>query len=216
MKITALGHSGFIFDDGKRVVIDPFLTGNPAAKMKAPDVKPADVVLVTHAHPDHLGDAFAIVKNTGATLVSSHEVATSGEIAGEGMNFGGTMTIRGLPITMVKAEHSVGVGDSAGFVWHQGGRIIYHMGDTSIFSDMKLHGEIYKPEVLLVPIGDRYTMNPRDAAVATAWINPKIVIPMHYKTFPFLVQDPTDFKHRVESTCQATVVILEPGQSIDL
>jgi len=94
--------------------------------------------------------------------------------------------------------------------------VIYHMGDTSIFSDMRLHGELYKPEVLLVPIGDRYTMNPRDAAMATAWINPKFVIPMHYKTFPFLVQDANDFQNRVKATCLSTVLVLEPGQSVDL
>ena len=216
MKVTGLGHAGFIFDDGKRVVIDPFLKGNPVAKLAASDIKQADVVLVTHSHPDHLGDAFPIAKSTGATLISSPEVAGRGEVVGEGMNFGGTMNIRGLPITMVKAEHSVDAGDAAGFIWRQGGRVIYHMGDTSLFSDMKLIGEVYKPEILFVPIGDRYTMNPRDGALATSWINPKIVVPMHYKTFPFLVQDPGEFRRLCESMCKATVTIIDPGQSIEI
>ena len=216
MKLTFLGHSGFMIDSGIKVVIDPFLTGNPRAGVELSAVKEADVLLVTHAHPDHLGDAYAIVKKTGATLVSTHDLAVSGEIAGEGMNYGGTMNIRGIPITMVKAEHAVGTGDSAGFVWSQGGKILYHMGDTSLFSDMKLLAELYKPDILFVPIGDRYTMNPKDAAMATSWIKPKIVIPMHYKTFPFLVQDPAEFKRLCETACNARVVILEPGQTTEL
>ena len=216
MKITALGHSGFFFDDGTKVIIDPFLTGNPVAKSTPADFSQVDVVLVTHGHPDHLGDAYEIIKKTGATFVSTHDLAVRGEVVGEGMNYGGTMSIRGLPITMVKAEHSVEIGDSAGFIWTQGGKVIYHMGDTSLFSDMKFLGEVYRPEILFVPIGDRYTMNPRDAALATSWVNPKIVVPMHYKTFPFLVQDPGEFKRLCGSSCKAMVTVLEVGQSLDI
>jgi L-ascorbate metabolism protein UlaG (beta-lactamase superfamily) len=216
MKITFLGHSGFMIDSGIKLVIDPFLTGNPKAGLDASSLTKVDVLLVTHSHPDHLGDAYAIVKKTGATLVSTHDVAVGGEIAGEGMNFGGTMTLRGVSITMVKAEHAVGLSDSAGFVWSQGGKVFYHMGDTSLFSDMKLFAEIYKPEILFIPIGDRYTMNPKEAVMATSWIKPKIVIPMHFGTFPFLIQDPAEFKRLCESTCDAKVVILEPGKSFDI
>jgi L-ascorbate metabolism protein UlaG (beta-lactamase superfamily) len=216
MRITFLGHSGYLIDSGVKVVIDPFLTGNPKAGVEASTLNEVDIVLVTHAHPDHLGDAYSIVKRTGATLVSTHDVAVSGEIAGEGMNFGGTVTFRGIPVSMVKAEHAVGLSDAAGFVWTQGGKAIYHMGDTSLFSDMKLIAELYRPEVLFVPIGDRYTMNPKEAALATSWIRPKIVFPMHYGTFPFLVQDSTEFKRLCESKCDAKVVILDPGQGIDL
>jgi L-ascorbate metabolism protein UlaG (beta-lactamase superfamily) len=216
MKITFLGHSGFMIDSGIKLVIDPFLTGNPKAGLDASTLTKVDVLLVTHSHPDHLGDAYAIVKKTGATLVSTHDVAVGGEIAGEGMNFGGTMTLRGISITMVKAEHAVGVSDSAGFVWSQGGKVFYHMGDTSLFSDMKLLAEIYKPEILFIPIGDRYTMNPKEAVMATSWIKPKIVIPMHFGTFPFLIQDPAEFKSLCESTCDVKVVILDPGNSLDL
>jgi L-ascorbate metabolism protein UlaG (beta-lactamase superfamily) len=205
-----------MIESGVKLVIDPFLTGNPKAGIEVSALNEIDILLVTHSHPDHLGDAYAIVKKTGATLVSSHDIAVGGEIAGEGMNFGGTITLRGVHITMVKAEHAVGLSDSAGFVWNQGGKVFYHMGDTSLFSDMKLLAEIYQPEVLFVPIGDRYTMNPKEAAIATAWIKPKIVVPMHYGTFPFLVQDPAEFKRLCESACEAKVVILDPGQTIDL
>jgi len=215
MKVTFLGHAGFIFDSGIRVVIDPFLTGNPMAGMEVSAIERADIVLVTHAHPDHLGDAYAIVKKTGATLVSTHDVAVSGEVQGEGMNFGGTMTVRGIPITMVKADHAVGLSDAAGFVWVQEGKVIYHMGDTSLFSDLKLIGELYKPDLLLVPIGDRYTMNPQTASMATSWIKPKVAVPMHYKTFPFLVQDPAIFKDLCERSGETRVMILQPGQSIE-
>lgn len=216
MKITFLGHSGFMIDSEIRLVIDPFLTNNPKAGLEVSALDRVDVLLVTHSHPDHLGDAYAIVKKTGATLVSTHDVAVSGEVTGEGMNFGGTMNIKGIPITMVKAEHAVGLSDSAGFVWSQSGKVFYHMGDTSLFSDMKLIADIYKPEILFVPIGDRYTMNPNEAAIATSWIKPRIVIPMHYGTFPFLVQDPVGFKRSCESVCDAKVVILDPGNSVEL
>ena len=216
MKLTYLGHSGFMIDSGTKLVIDPFLTGNPKAGMDVTALTEADVLLVTHSHPDHLGDAYAIAGKTGATLVSTHDVAVGGEVAGEGMNFGGTMTVREIPVTLVKAEHAVGLSDSAGFVWTQGGRVFYHMGDTSLFSDMKLFAELYRPEILFVPIGDRYTMNPREAAMATSWIKPKIVIPMHYGTFPFLVQDPSEFRSLCAASCDARVLILAPGQAVDL
>jgi len=215
MKITYLGHSGFIFDSGIKVVIDPFLTGNPKAVVELSAIKAVDIVLVTHSHPDHLGDAYSIAKNTGAILVGTHDLAVGGEVTGEGMNYGGTINIKGIPITMVKADHAVGLSDSAGFVWIQGGKVIYHMGDTSLFSDIKLIGELYRPEILCVPIGDRYTMDPKTAAIATSWIKPKVVIPMHYKTFPFLVQDAGEFKLLCEKACDAKMLILEPGQIVE-
>ena len=216
MKVTYLGHAGFIFEDAKKLVIDPFLTGNPATPFTLDSIAGADVVLVTHSHLDHLGDAYAIVKKTGALLVCCHDLAVSGEVTGEGMNYGGTIDACGIPITMVKAEHTVDIGDASGFVWRQGGKVIYHMGDTGLFSDMKLIGELYQPEILLVPMGDRYTMDPRTAAMATSWIKPKVVIPMHYRTFPFLVQDASEFKKMCESACDSKVVILEPGQSTEM
>ena len=216
MKITFLGHAGFIVASEKTVVIDPFLTGNPKAGMRAQDVTKADIVLVTHSHPDHLGDARDIAKRTNAVLVGVHEIAVSDELTGEGMNIGGTIEVKGIPISMVKAEHSTGIGDSAGFVWSQGGKVLYHMGDTGLFSDIKLIADLYKPDILFVPIGDRYTMNPEQAALATQWVNPTLVVPMHFGTFPFLVQSPKEFADKVKKACAAQVLALEPGGSRDV
>lgn len=216
MKITYLGHSGFIFDSEIKVVIDPFLTGNPKTGVELSTIKEVDILLVTHSHPDHLGDSYSIAKNTGAILVGTHDLAVGGEVMGEGMNYGGTINIKGIPIAMVKADHAVGLSDSAGFIWTQEGKVIYHMGDTSLFSDIKLIEELYRPQILCVPIGGRYTMDAKTAAIATSWIKPKVVIPMHYKTFPFLVQDADEFKLLCEKACDSKVLVLEPGQSVEV
>ena len=217
MKITFLGHSGFLIESEISVVIDPFLTGNPKAGIPADGIEKADIVLVTHSHPDHLGDAVAISKRTRASFVSIHELTMIGELdnEGEGMNFGGTIDVQGLPITMVKAEHSTDIGDAGGFVWKQGGKTLYHMGDTSLFSDIKLIGETYRPDIAFVPIGDRYTMGPEQAAVAAEWVGAKTIIPMHYGTFPFLVQSADSFTKMVKERCDASVVALNPGGSMD-
>jgi len=216
MEITYLGHAGFRIDSGVTVIVDPFLTGNPRAGMAADAIGKADILLVTHSHPDHVGDSHAIAKRTGAVVVSVPEAAPSDEVTGIGMNFGGTVTVKDIPITMVKAEHSVGGGDSAGFVWKQGGRVLYHMGDTSLFSDMKLIGELYRPDVVFVPIGDHYTMNPEQAAMAVQWLKPKVAIPMHYGTFPFLVQSADGFAAAARKGSGAEVLVFSPGETKSL
>ncbi|MFO7838434.1 MAG: metal-dependent hydrolase [Desulfosalsimonadaceae bacterium] len=216
MKIKFLGHSGFIIEDEKTIVIDPFLSGNPVATMSEKDLTGADIVLVTHSHADHLGDALTIAKKTGAALVGAPEVVWTDEISGEGMNFGGTAEIQGTKVTMVKAEHSTETGDSAGFVWKQGGHTLYHMGDTGLFSDIRIIAERHKPDILFVPIGDRFTMGPDEAAIATKWVNPEIVIPMHFATLPFLVQDPQGFSENVQRQCSSRVVILKPGEEVNV
>lgn len=216
MKITFLGHSGFIVEDGNTLIIDPFLTGNPKAVMRAEDVDHADIILVTHSHADHFGDASALAKRTGASLVGAPEVVMTDEISGEGMNIGGTIEVKGVSITMVKAEHSTETGDASGFVWKQGDHVLYHMGDTGLFSDIKLIADQYKPDILFVPIGDRFTMNPDQAAVAVRWVEPKLVIPMHFATLPFLVQGAESFVNSVTGSCDAKVVVLEPGEAVDV
>ena len=218
MKINFLGHSGFLIESETSVIIDPFLTGNPKAGMSAEEIKKADIVLVTHSHPDHLGDAVVISKRTRASFVSIHELTMTDELdnAGEGMNFGGTIDVKGVPVTMVKAEHSTDNGDAAGFVWKQEGKVLYHMGDTSLFSDIRLIGELYRPDIMFVPIGDRYTMGPDHAALAVEWAGAKTIIPMHYGTFPFLVQSADSFAAAVREKCDAKVVTLDPGESVDV
>lgn len=216
MEITYLGHSGFKIKSGASVLVDPWLTGNPTAAFAADEINGIDVLLVTHGHPDHVGDSQSIARRTGAVFVSVVELAGSDEVQGIGMNYGGTVTVSELPITMVKAEHSVGGGDSAGFIWKQGGKTLYHMGDTSLFSDLKLIGELYRPDIVFMPIGGHYTMGPDHAALAVEWLAPEIVIPMHYATFPILEPNADRFAAEVALRCKTKTVVLTPGQTFDI
>jgi L-ascorbate metabolism protein UlaG (beta-lactamase superfamily) len=217
MDITWLGHSGIKLEGSKIVYIDPFLTGNPAASTTPDEITEADVVIVTHHHGDHLGDAFPICKKTGATLVSVHEVAVEAEAEGipsEGMNIGGTIDAKGVKIHMVQALHSAEKGDPTGVVIEMDGKTIYHAGDTGLTYDMKLIGEFFKPELSFIPIGDRYTMGIPSATMAVEFIQTKKVIPIHYNTFPIVSADPEEFKRRVGD--MAEVIILQPGESYTL
>jgi len=202
LDITYLGHSGFVFGDGKHnVVVDPFLTGNPVA-VTTPDEIKCTTMLLTHGHEDHVGDAFDISKRNSATLIACHEITLLDEAQGLeciGVNPGGKIETDWGWAAFTQAFHSSSyggryMGAACGIVLHLGGKTIYHCGDTGIFSDMKLIGEIYKPDILCIPIGDRYTMGPELATRAAEWIRPKVAIPMHYKTFPILVQDASAFK----------------------
>jgi len=213
MEVTYLSHSGFKLTSEVKVIVDPWFSGNPKAVAGADSITSADIVLVTHGHPDHVGDSHSIAKRTGAVLVSVPELGVGDEIQGIGMNFGGTITVKGIPISMVKAEHSVGGGDAAGFVWKQEGKVFYHMGDTSLFSDIRLIGELYSPDVVFVPIGDHYTMNPDHAALAIKWLNPKLAIPMHYATFPILTQSADGFVKAVKGASKAEVLVFAPGET---
>ena len=217
MDITWLGHSGIKLEGSKTVFIDPFLTGNPAASITPDEITEADVVVVTHHHGDHLGDAFPICKKTGASLVSVHEVAVEAEAEGipsEGMNIGGTVEAKGVKIHMVQALHSAEKGDPTGVVIEMDGKTIYHAGDTGLTYDMKLIGEFFKPELSLIPIGDRYTMGVPSATKAVEFIQTKKVIPIHYNTFPIVSADPEEFKRSVGN--MAEVIILQPGESYTL
>jgi len=217
MDITWLGHSGIKLEGSKTVYIDPFLTGNPAASTTPDEITEADVVIVTHHHGDHLGDAFPICKKTGATLVSVHEVAVEAEAEGipsEGMNIGGTIDAKEVKIHMVQALHSAEKGNPTGVVIEMDGKTIYHAGDTGLTYDMKLIGEFFKPELSFIPIGDRYTMGIPSATMAVEFIQTKKVIPIHYNTFPIVSADPEEFKRRVGD--MAEVIILQPGESYTL
>lgn len=211
------GHACFLLDDGKsKILFDPFLTGNPQASIKPDDVE-ADYILVTHAHGDHIGDAYDILERTGATAVGVPEVtALVGEnIKTIGMNLGGTIETDFGFVRMVPALHSAGVpgGVACGYVVGVGGKVVYFAGDTSLFSDMKLIGERDKIDYAILPIGGHYTMDPVDAAKATELLGAANLIPVHYNTWPVIKQNPEDLLKLVKG---AKVHIVKPGQSIEL
>jgi L-ascorbate metabolism protein UlaG (beta-lactamase superfamily) len=217
MEITWLGHSAVRIKGSRIIYIDPFLTGNPAASTTPDKIKEADIIIVTHHHGDHLGDAFALAKKTGATLVGIHEVAVDAQALGiqtEGMNIGGTVDVKGVKVHMVQALHSAEKGNAAGVVVEMDGKRLYHAGDTGLTYDMKLIGEFFKPDLSFIPIGDRYTMGVPSAVKAVEFVQTKRVIPIHYGTFPIVQSDPQEFKRRVGAL--AEVIVLKPGGSYTL
>jgi L-ascorbate metabolism protein UlaG (beta-lactamase superfamily) len=217
MEINWLGHSAVRIKGSRTVFIDPFLSGNPAASTTPDKIKEADIIIVTHHHSDHLGDAFVLAKKTGATLVGIHEVAVDAQAQGipaEGMNIGGTVEVKGVKVHMVQALHSAEKGNAAGVVVEMDGKRLYHAGDTGLTYDMKLIGEFFKPDLSFIPIGDRYTMGIPSAVRAVEFVQTKRVIPIHYDTFPIVKSDPQEFKRRVGSI--AEVIVLKPGGSYTL
>jgi L-ascorbate metabolism protein UlaG (beta-lactamase superfamily) len=218
-RIRWLGHSGFEIELANKILlIDPWLTGNPLAAVTASDIKKADIVCVTHDHGDHLGDAVEICKRTGAPFVGIYELGVYAEEQGVknvvGINIGGTAKVKGISITMVQAFHSSTRGAPTGFVIKAEEKTLYHAGDTGLFGDMKLIGEIHRPDVALIPIGDYYTMGPREAAEAVKLIKPAVVVPMHYQTFPVLEPSAENFVKLVkEKAPKVKVVALKPGDT---
>ncbi len=225
VKVMWLGHAAFLIEGSKKVLVDPFISGNPSSPVKAYELK-ADVIAVTHGHGDHVGDAVEIAKASNCPVVCIHELSRILECETVGMNIGGTAVVNGVSFTMTPALHSadvevdgkiVSAGCAVGFVIGMDGVKIYHAGDTGVFYDMKLIGELYSPDVALLPIGDWYTMGPREAAKAVELIRPKVVIPMHYGTFPVITGKPEEFAKLVEERCpEVKVVILKPGESLEV
>jgi L-ascorbate metabolism protein UlaG (beta-lactamase superfamily) len=218
-----LGHSAFhLSGGGADVLIDPFLTGNPKAAVSAEDVA-ADVILLTHGHGDHIGDTVAIAKRTGAKVLAIVELAAEIEADGVadvvGFNYGGTVTFDWGWVKMVPAWHTAvspkGTAHMpAGLLIHIGDRLVYHLGDTALFSDIELiakRGD--KVDLALVPIGGHYTMDRFDAVTAVGMIEPQQVIPCHYNTFPPIEADAQAFKQDVQNAGFSEVVVLDPGQS---
>ncbi len=226
LAITWLGHSAFHLKTpgGKHVLLDPWYTGNPSFPAHAKP-KTADVILVSHGHSDHITDAAAMAKATGATVVGIWEVCSwlgaKGVQHTEPMNKGGTIEVKGLRITMTEAIHSssfdengiVYLGEPAGFVVRlENGQTIYFAGDTALFTDMKLIGELYSPDIAFLPIGDRFTMGPDTAAMAARWLGVKQVVPMHWGTFPLLTGTPSVLKERLTGT-GIEILDLKPGET---
>ena len=216
---TYYGHSCFLLDDGKyKVLTDPFLTENPLATAKPEDIQ-CDFILVSHGHFDHLGQAEEIAKRTGAQVLAIPEIlGTMDGINGHGMNVGGTVKLPFGSVKMVPAIHScmVAGGVAAGFVIEIGGQVVYFAGDTGLFSDMKLIGELCGVTVAVLPIGDNFTMGIKEAVVAAEFVGAKKVIPIHYNTWPLIAADAAEFKNQVEAKGKATVEVVKPGESVEL
>ena len=216
--ITWYGHACFKVDN---VLIDPFVP-NPLCNLPYDEImEGVDVIAVTHGHADHLGNAEELAKTYDVPVVTNHEISvylSERGVNAEGMNIGGTIEINGAKLTMVKAEHSSDIsptisgGVAAGFIINDR---VYHAGDTGLFGDMELIGEIYAPQIALLPIGGRYTMGIDEALVAIELIYPEIVIPMHYNTFPLIEVDVNEFVKKAEAL-GVEVVVPKIGEPLDL
>lgn len=227
-RITWLGHATVLVETAKgtRILIDPFIAGNPKYPKAFALPEKIDYVLLTHGHGDHISDTVPVATKHGSTVVAIYELAA--HVAGKGvtktigMNLGGTAQLDDVAATMVEAKHSAGaqdengvhyVGVATGFVLTiADGPVLYHAGDTTVFGDMRLIAELYHPEVAMLPIGGHYTMGPREAALAARMLAPQIVLPLHFGTFPPLTGTPEALAEILGGSPE--VVAWKPGDTI--
>lgn len=238
--IRWLGHASFevVTKSGKIIYLDPWIRRNPIAPISIEDIKKANIICVSHGHEDHIGDSIEIAKTTGAKLICSPEIGFYADSKGipydEGsypLNVGGSVTIDDISIFMTNAAHTSEVygeewfterralpgSGAVGYVIAVKDDIrIYFAGDTGLTMDMRIIGDIFNPDVALLPIGGKYNMGPREAAIATQWIRPRVVIPMHYNTYPAIQQDPANFKEQVDRLVMGVrTVVLKPGETFE-
>jgi L-ascorbate metabolism protein UlaG (beta-lactamase superfamily) len=227
-RITWLGHSTVLVTTAKgtNLLIDPFIAHNPKYPKDFVLPKKIDYILLTHGHMDHMADTVPVASAHGSTVVAIYELA--GYVAGKGvaktigMNLGGTVQLDDVAVTMVEAKHSAGaqdesgthyVGVAAGFVLTiAGGAVLYHAGDTAVFTDMQLIRELYQPQIAMLPIGGHFTMGPREVALAVRFLAPKTVLPLHFGTFPPLTGTPDQLAALVDPVVE--VARLTPGEAI--
>ncbi|MBQ6218906.1 MAG: metal-dependent hydrolase [Methanosphaera sp.] len=231
MKLRWLGHSAFelVENNGINILIDPFIRDNPSCPIHVSSLNP-DIICVTHAHSDHLGDTVEIAKNSNSIVICNYELSRylqSKGIQAIGINCGAKLSFGGVTIRMLDAKHSssydfemeIGYAGEAGsyLIEFENDLKVFHAGDTGLFSDLKfVVGEVYKPDIALLPIGNVFTMDPYEAAKATNWINPKVVIPMHYNSFPSIKQDANQFKKLIEKEApNCETLIPDPLQVIE-
>jgi len=222
-----LGHSCCEISIGEtRILIDPFLTGNPAAAVSADDLHPT-AILLSHAHNDHVGDAIEIARRSGASIVAIFELAAWCERQGlstHGMSIGGGHQFPWGWVKLTQAWHGSTfmdaqgafhtLGTPAGLLVRVGDALLYHAGDTGLFGDMALIGK-RGIDVALLPIGDNFTMGPDDALEAVKLLKPRMVVPIHYNTFPVIEQDAEAWAKRVESETDTRCIVLKPGETLD-
>ncbi|TDM04531.1 metal-dependent hydrolase [Macrococcus carouselicus] len=227
MEVTFHGQSCISFEaNGKKVIVDPFISGNPLTDLSADEVE-ADFIILSHGHGDHLGDTVAIAERTGAMVIALPEtidyLSAKGVENGHPMNIGGNVEFGFGKVKFVQAFHSssfteeegriIYLGMPCGLIFTIEGKVIYHTGDTGLFSDMQLIAERHPVDLCFIPIGDNFTMGIDDASYAVnTFIKPKIAVPIHYNTFDIIKQDPEEFRSKVDGR----VEIIQPGESITL
>jgi L-ascorbate metabolism protein UlaG (beta-lactamase superfamily) len=229
--LTWLGHNTFKLStkSGRVVLLDPWVEGNPSCPKEHRTFERIDVMSISHGHGDHMSDAVTLGKKFSPTVVCNYEIhlylQRKGLTGTSPMNKGGSQELAGVRFTMTHAIHSSGIedggqvlygGEPCGYVLTlEDGTRIYHAGDTGVFSDMALIGEIYAPEVALLPIGDLFTMSPREAAVAARMLKAKLIVPAHYGTFPPLTGTPAMLVEELKKLgVKSEVVALKPGESL--
>ncbi len=232
MKLTWYGHSAFRVDlPGASLLIDPFFTGNPSFEGDVAAVSAGiGYIVVTHGHGDHIGDTLAIAEATGATVVTNYDLcmylASRGLKSFQPMNTGGTVDLGAFSVTLVRADHSAGLVDSGvsfplgnpngAIIKAPGEKTLWHMGDTDIFSDMALIGELHGVETCICPIGDRFTMGGRTAALAmTRFVKPKVAIPCHYGTFPMIDANADLFVEGLKGS-QVRALVPAKGEPVEI